>query len=60
VVSIPLSFPGLVNSINAHVHVGIGARLFDIAFILEVGTTSFSSRYLRWHSISCWTVYSLL
>jgi len=34
IISVPLSLPGLMNSINAKIHVGVGARLFDIAYLL--------------------------
>ncbi|KAI0258157.1 NCS1 nucleoside transporter family [Gloeopeniophorella convolvens] len=34
ITSIPLTLPGLINSINTNIHVGVGARLFDIAYIL--------------------------
>ncbi|KAI9512129.1 NCS1 nucleoside transporter family [Russula earlei] len=33
-VTVPLTLPGLVNSINKNIHVGVGARLFDIAYLL--------------------------
>ena len=35
-VSVALTLPGLVNSINPKIHVGVGTRLFDIAYLLEV------------------------
>jgi len=35
IVSVPLTLPGLVNTIDTNIHVGIGTRLFDIAFLLE-------------------------
>ena len=28
--------PGLINSINANIHVGVGTRLFDLAYLLGV------------------------
>jgi NCS1 family nucleobase:cation symporter-1 len=34
IVSVPLTLPGLINSINTNIHVGVGARLFDIAYLL--------------------------
>jgi nucleobase:cation symporter-1, NCS1 family len=36
IVSVSLTLPGLVNSINPKIHVGVGTRLFDIAYLLEV------------------------
>ena len=36
VVSVPLTLPGLINSINPKINVGVGTRLFDIAYLLEV------------------------
>jgi len=39
IVSVPLTLPGLVNSINPDIHVGVGTRLFDIAYILGVSAT---------------------
>ncbi|KAI0255439.1 cytosine-purine permease [Lactifluus subvellereus] len=33
-VSVPLTLPGLINNINAKVHVGVGTRLFDISYVL--------------------------
>ena len=36
IVSVPLTLPGLVNSINTNIHVGVGARLFDLAYLLGV------------------------
>ncbi|KAH8986615.1 NCS1 nucleoside transporter family [Lactarius akahatsu] len=33
-VSVLPAFPGLIHSINASVHVGVGTRLFDIAYLL--------------------------
>ena len=35
-VSVPLTLPGLINSINTNIHVGVGTRLFDIAYLLDV------------------------
>jgi len=43
IVSVPFTLPGLVHSINTNIHVGIGTRLFDIAFLLEVGAPSLFS-----------------
>jgi nucleobase:cation symporter-1, NCS1 family len=43
--------PGLVDTIDTNIHVGIGTRLFDIAFLLEVSIHSPFSRDLRWYSI---------
>jgi hypothetical protein len=40
IVSVPLTLPGLVNDINPKIHVGVGTRLFDIAYILGVSTIS--------------------
>lgn len=39
IVSVPLTLPGLVNSINPNIHVGVGTRLFDIAYMLGVSAT---------------------
>ena len=39
IVSVPPTLPGLVNSINPDIHVGVGTRLFDIAYILGVSAT---------------------
>jgi hypothetical protein len=52
-VSVPLTLPGLVNSINPKIHAGVGTRLFDIAYILEVSAyySPFSPLNLMWHSI---------
>jgi NCS1 family nucleobase:cation symporter-1 len=36
IVSVPLTLPGLVNSINPNIRVGVGKRLFDIAYMLGV------------------------
>ena len=36
IVSVPLTLPGLINSINTNIHVGVGARLFDLAYLLGV------------------------
>jgi hypothetical protein len=38
--SVPLTLPGLVNSINTNIHVGAGARLFDLAYLLGVSDHS--------------------
>ena len=36
-VSVPPTFPGLINSINPKIHIGTaGERLFDIAYLLGV------------------------
>jgi NCS1 family nucleobase:cation symporter-1 len=35
-VSVPLLLPGLVHSINTNKHVGVGIRLFDLAYLLGV------------------------
>jgi hypothetical protein len=40
VVSVPPMMPGLINSINANIHVGVGTRLFDLAYLLGVSTPS--------------------
>ncbi|KAH9982021.1 cytosine-purine permease [Russula compacta] len=34
IIPVSLTFPGLVNSINTNVHVGIGTHLFDFAYLL--------------------------
>ncbi|KAI0297023.1 NCS1 nucleoside transporter family [Multifurca ochricompacta] len=34
IVSVPPTLPGLINSINTKIQVGVGTRLFDIAYIL--------------------------
>jgi len=44
IVSVPPTLPGLVNSINPDIHVGVGTRLFDIAYILGVSATFISRR----------------
>jgi hypothetical protein len=36
VVSVPPTFPGLIDSIKASANVGAGPHLFDIAFMLGV------------------------
>jgi hypothetical protein len=41
IVSVPFTLPGLVHSINTNIHVGVGTRLFDIAFLLEVSVLHF-------------------
>jgi len=40
VVSVPPTFPGLIDSIKAKagIHLGIGSHLFDIAFLLGVSS----------------------
>src|SRR5258708_32981122 len=38
IVSVPPLMPGLMNSINTNIHVGVGARLFDLAYLLGVST----------------------
>jgi hypothetical protein len=40
IVSVPLTLPGLVNSINTNIHVGVGTRLFDLAYLLGVSAVS--------------------
>jgi hypothetical protein len=30
--------PGLINSINTNIRVGVGTRLFDLAYLLGVST----------------------
>ncbi|KAI0289682.1 hypothetical protein BC826DRAFT_1030878, partial [Russula brevipes] len=40
IVSVPLTLPGLVNNIDPKIQVGVGTRLFDIAYILGVSTIS--------------------
>jgi hypothetical protein len=40
IVSVPLTLPGLVGTIDANIHVGVGTRLFDIALLLEVSIHS--------------------
>jgi NCS1 family nucleobase:cation symporter-1 len=35
-VSVPLLLPGLVHSIDTNKHVGVGIRLFDLAYLLGV------------------------
>lgn len=44
-VSVPLTLPGLVNSINPNIRVGVGARLFDIAYMLGVSATFIFRRH---------------
>jgi cytosine/uracil/thiamine/allantoin permease len=39
IVSVSLTFPGLINNINPKVQVGVGARLFDISYLLGVSST---------------------
>lgn len=34
IVSVPPTMPGLINSINTNIHVGVSTRLFDIAYLL--------------------------
>ncbi|KAI0275993.1 NCS1 nucleoside transporter family [Russula aff. rugulosa BPL654] len=34
IVSVPPMMPGLINSINKNIHVGVGTRLFDLAYLL--------------------------
>jgi nucleobase:cation symporter-1, NCS1 family len=36
IVAVPPLMPGLINSINTNVHVGVGTRLFDLAYLLGV------------------------
>ena len=36
IVSVPPTMPGLINSINTNIHVGVSTRLFDIAYLLGV------------------------
>jgi hypothetical protein len=36
VVSVPPTFPGLIDSIKARANVGAGPHLFDIAYMLGV------------------------
>jgi len=38
IVSVPPTMPGLINSINTNVHVGVGTRLFDLAYLFGVST----------------------
>jgi hypothetical protein len=40
IVSVPLALPGLVNSINSNVGVGIGTRLFNLAYLLGVSAVA--------------------
>ena len=35
-VSLLLTFPGLINSINTNLHPGVGTSLFDIVYLLGV------------------------
>ena len=37
VVSVPPTFPGLIDSIKGSKHIGVVPRLFDVAFMLGVG-----------------------
>jgi nucleobase:cation symporter-1, NCS1 family len=37
IVSVPPTMPGLINSINTNIPVGVSTRLFDIAYLLGVG-----------------------
>ncbi|KAN0105611.1 NCS1 nucleoside transporter family [Russula decolorans] len=34
IVSVPPTMPGLINSINTNIHVGVSTRLFDLAYLL--------------------------
>jgi NCS1 family nucleobase:cation symporter-1 len=45
ITSVPLTLPGLVNSINPNIHVGVGTRLFDIAYMLGVSATFIFRRH---------------
>ncbi|KAH9976618.1 cytosine-purine permease [Lactifluus volemus] len=40
IVSVSLTFPGLINNINPNVQVGVGARLFDISYLLGLTLAS--------------------
>jgi len=45
IASVPLTLPGLANSINPNIHVGVGTRLFDIAYMLGVSATFIFRRH---------------
>ena len=36
ILPVSLTLPGLVNNIDPNIHVGVGTRLFDIAYMLGV------------------------
>jgi hypothetical protein len=52
IVSVPLTLPGLINSINNKIHVGVvGMRLFDIAYLLGVSVILTRFLVTCWHSL---------
>ena len=64
IVSVPPMMPGLINSINTNIHVGVGARVFDLAYLLGVSeraillvistlTRSFQSRAFNCRMLYC-------
>ena len=50
-VSVPPTMPGLIHSINTNIHVGVGTRLFDIAYLLGVSASApFPGPWFRTHT----------
>jgi hypothetical protein len=57
IVSVPLTLPGLANTINPKIHVGVGTRLFDIAYILGVSTLRFLATWVGTQSCGMFSLH---